>query len=93
LARGRIPGDHGRPAEIARLEAEAYRVCGIVGLLLRDRALEPELGRLTAAMLHEMRGRGPDSTGIPVYGAGEEGTSKLCAVAHQPATVYAWSRS
>ena len=41
-------------------------MCGIVGLFLKDKSLEPELGRLTAAMLHEMRGRGPDSAGFAV---------------------------
>ena len=35
----------------------ASRMCGIVGLFLKDKSLRPELGRLTAAMLHEMRGR------------------------------------
>ena len=55
-------------------------MCGIVGLFLKDRTLEPELGQLTAAMLHEMRGRGPDSAGFAVYGNGESGVSKTCAV-------------
>ncbi len=55
-------------------------MCGIVGLFLKDQALEPKLGRLTALMLHEMRERGPDSAGFAVYGAGEPGVSKICAV-------------
>ena len=55
-------------------------MCGIVGLFLKDKKLEPELGRLTAAMLHEMRGRGPDSAGFAVYGDIEKGVSKICAV-------------
>ncbi len=55
-------------------------MCGIVGLFLKDKSLEPELGRLTAAMLHEMRGRGPDSAGFAVYGDAESGISKICAV-------------
>ena len=55
-------------------------MCGIVGLFLKDKALEPELGRLTAAMLHEMCGRGPDSAGFAVYGSAADGTSKICAV-------------
>src|SRR5690606_27080062 len=54
--------------------------CGIVGLFLKDRALEPELGRLTAAMLHEMCDRGPDSAGFAIYGSAADGTSKICAV-------------
>lgn len=55
-------------------------MCGIVGLFLKDRALQPELGRLTAAMLHEMRGRGPDSAGFAIYGDAAPGVSKICAV-------------
>jgi amidophosphoribosyltransferase len=55
-------------------------MCGIVGLFLKDASLEPELGRLTALMLHEMRGRGPDSAGFAIYGAPENGASKICAV-------------
>ena len=42
-------------------------MCGIVGLFLKSEAMRPELGRLTAAMLHEMRDRGPDSAGFAVY--------------------------
>jgi methylamine---glutamate N-methyltransferase subunit A len=48
-------------------------MCGIVGLYLKDAALEPELGRLTALMLHEMAARGPDSAGFAVYGAANGG--------------------
>jgi methylamine---glutamate N-methyltransferase subunit A len=43
-------------------------VCGIVGLFLKDPALEPELGALVAAMLGAMCDRGPDSAGIAIYG-------------------------
>ncbi len=57
-------------------------MCGIVGLFLKDQKLQPELGRLTAAMLHEMRGRGPDSAGFAVYQAAEAGASKICAVSN-----------
>lgn len=46
-------------------------MCGIVGLFLKNKALEPELGRLTALMLHEMCDRGPDSAGFAVYGGGD----------------------
>jgi methylamine---glutamate N-methyltransferase subunit A len=48
-------------------------MCGIVGLFLKNDALTGDLGRLTALMLHEMRGRGPDSAGFAVYGAPERG--------------------
>jgi len=56
-------------------------VCGIVGLFLKTPALEPELGRLTSLMLHEMCDRGPDSAGFALYGAGDAGMTKICAVA------------
>ena len=46
-------------------------MCGIVGLYLKKSELEPELGRLTALMLHEMSSRGPDSAGFAVYDAGD----------------------
>jgi glutamate synthase domain-containing protein 1 len=52
-------------------------MCGIVGLFLKDPALEPELGRLTAGMLATMSDRGPDSAGFAVYGAGQAGQTKL----------------
>jgi methylamine---glutamate N-methyltransferase subunit A len=51
-------------------------MCGIVGLYLKSENLSDDLGRLTALMLHEMRGRGPDSAGFAVYGTPEKG-SKL----------------
>ena len=47
-------------------------MCGIVGLFLKNKALEPELGRLTALMLHEMCERGPDSAGFAIYGGGDD---------------------
>jgi len=52
-------------------------MCGIVGLFIKDPALEPELGALLAGMLGTMRDRGPDSAGFAVYGAGKPGTIKL----------------
>lgn len=47
-------------------------MCGIVGLFLKNKALEPDLGRLTALMLHEMCDRGPDSAGFAIYGGGDD---------------------
>lgn len=44
-------------------------MCGIVGLFLKDEALEPQLGALLAGMLEVMTDRGPDSAGFAVYGA------------------------
>lgn len=52
-------------------------MCGIVGLFLKDRSLEPKLGEMLSEMLDVMTDRGPDSAGFAVYGAGEKGKVKL----------------
>jgi glutamate synthase domain-containing protein 1 len=52
-------------------------MCGIVGLFLKDKALEPELGALTSAMLGTLCDRGPDSAGFAVYGAEFPGHVKM----------------
>jgi glutamate synthase domain-containing protein 1 len=52
-------------------------MCGIVGLFLKDRALEPELGALLAGMLGTLCDRGPDSAGFAIYGAAVPGAIKL----------------
>jgi glutamate synthase domain-containing protein 1 len=52
-------------------------MCGIVGIFLKDPALEPELGKHLAAMLVTMTDRGPDSAGFAVYGSGTPDTVKL----------------
>ncbi|WP_324742032.1 glutamine amidotransferase family protein [Tsuneonella sp. CC-YZS046] len=52
-------------------------MCGIVGLFLKSPALEPQLGAMLADMLEVMTGRGPDSAGFAVYGAGDPGRLKL----------------
>jgi len=60
-------------------------MCGIVGLFLKNQDLHADLGRLTAAMLHEMRDRGPDSAGFAVYdeGVGEQTRLTLLAEGQQ----------
>jgi len=62
-------------------------MCGIVGLFLKDKNLEPELGRLTAAMLATMSDRGPDSAGFAVYGGGRPDTSKFTLRGKDPAAI------
>ena len=52
-------------------------MCGIVGLFLKDPALESELGSMLADMLEELGDRGPDSTGVAVYGRETPGRWKL----------------
>jgi len=42
-------------------------MCGIVGLFLKDKTLEPKLGEMLSDMLVTMSDRGPDSAGIAVY--------------------------
>lgn len=52
-------------------------MCGTVGLFLKDRALEPQLGSLLGGMLVTMSDRGPDSAGFAVYGSATSDTIKL----------------
>lgn len=52
-------------------------MCGIVGLFLKDKSLEPKLGEMLSAMLDVMTDRGPDSAGFAVYGSGEKDKVKL----------------
>jgi methylamine---glutamate N-methyltransferase subunit A len=42
-------------------------MCGIVGLLIRDRSLEALLGSLLVPMIDALDERGPDSSGIALY--------------------------
>ncbi|MBS1089922.1 class II glutamine amidotransferase [Gluconobacter wancherniae] len=52
-------------------------MCGIVGLFLKNPALQPQLGALTAQMLKIMTERGPDSAGFAIYGGGVHGRTKI----------------
>lgn len=61
-------------------------MCGIVGLFLKDKSLEPQLGALTNEMLTTMCGRGPDSAGFAVYGAASHDDAKLTLQSPNPAT-------
>lgn len=60
-------------------------MCGIVGLFLKDPALQPDLGALLTDMLITMTDRGPDSAGIAIYGAHQPGTGKLTLQSSVPA--------
>jgi methylamine---glutamate N-methyltransferase subunit A len=42
-------------------------MCGVIGLLIRDQALEPQLGSMLVTMIEALDERGPDSSGIAVY--------------------------
>ncbi len=59
-------------------------MCGIVGLFLKDKALEPRLGEMLSEMLITMTDRGPDSAGIAVYSEDREGRAKLTVQADDP---------
>jgi len=59
-------------------------MCGIVGLFLKDKALEPELGTMLTDMLITMTDRGPDSAGIAIYGDGTKGNAKLTIQSDAP---------
>lgn len=64
-------------------------MCGIVGLFLKDKALEPELGALTADMLATMCDRGPDSAGFAIYGEAAKGKSKITLQSSTPGADFA----
>ncbi|ABG33688.1 glutamine amidotransferase [Roseobacter denitrificans] len=63
-------------------------MCGIVGLFLKDKALEPKLGALLTDMLITMTDRGPDSAGIAIYRAEDSARSKLTVQADAPDTAF-----
>ena len=42
-------------------------MCGIVGLFLKDKSMEAQLGAMLTDMLITMTDRGPDSAGIAIY--------------------------
>ncbi len=59
-------------------------MCGIVGIFLKDKTLEPRLGELLTDMLITMTDRGPDSAGIAIYGRETEGKGKLTIQSDTP---------
>jgi methylamine---glutamate N-methyltransferase subunit A len=61
-------------------------MCGIVGLFLKDKKLEPELGHMLTDMLVTMTDRGPDSAGIAIYGADTDNIDKLTVQSDTPET-------
>lgn len=60
-------------------------MCGIVGLFLKDKSLEPQLGQLLSDMLVTMTDRGPDSAGIAIYGSAANGRAKVTIQSADPA--------
>jgi glutamate synthase domain-containing protein 1 len=51
-------------------------MCGIVGLFLKDRSLDPLLGSMLSRMLEAMNERGPDSAGFALYSQEKPGIIK-----------------
>lgn len=64
-------------------------MCGIVGLFLKDKTLEPQLGAMLSEMLVMLTDRGPDSAGIAVYGASTKGKAKVTIQSPAPGTDFA----
>ncbi|UDL96616.1 glutamine amidotransferase family protein [Lichenihabitans sp. PAMC28606] len=64
-------------------------MCGIVGLFIKDKGLEPQLGHLLSGMLTTMCDRGPDSAGFAVYGQPKDGIAKITLQAETPEVAFA----
>jgi len=64
-------------------------MCGIVGLFLKDKALEPQLGALLTKMLVTMTDRGPDSAGIAIYSDDSTAKSKIVVQSDTPEADFA----
>ena len=64
-------------------------MCGIVGLFIKDKMLEPELGHYLSGMMATMCDRGPDSAGFAVYGAPEDDRTKITLQSSAPDRVFA----
>ena len=59
-------------------------MCGIVGLFLKDKSLESDLGNMLTDMLVTMSDRGPDSAGIAVYRGADDGLVKITVQSPDP---------
>ena len=59
-------------------------MCGIVGLFLKDKNLNDQLGHLLSNMLITMSDRGPDSSGIAIYNKDNDGQIKLTLRSEDP---------
>ena len=42
-------------------------MCGIVGIYLKTKKFENDLGKMLSGMLNNMESRGPDSAGFAIY--------------------------
>jgi len=64
-------------------------MCGIVGLFLKDKNLESDLGTMLTDMLVTMTDRGPDSAGIAIYGQNNSKQGKLTIQSDNPVADFA----
>ncbi|MFL4471855.1 glutamine amidotransferase family protein [Tateyamaria armeniaca] len=64
-------------------------MCGIVGLFLKDKQMQPQLGILLTDMLVTMSDRGPDSAGIAVYRETASGCFKITVQSANPTVDFA----
>ena len=64
-------------------------MCGIVGLFIKDKSLEPKLGAMLTEMLITMTDRGPDSAGIAIFGADADDVGKLTVQSAKAGTDFA----
>jgi amidophosphoribosyltransferase len=65
-------------------------MCGIVGLFIKNPALEPALGRLFERMLVCLSNRGPDSAGFAIY-RDDVRPGRLKVTLHSPEPAFAWA--
>jgi methylamine---glutamate N-methyltransferase subunit A len=66
------------------LTREGRAVCGIVGIFIKDKALEPQLGAMMSGMLATMCDRGPDSAGFAIYHEAQVGAGKITVQSADP---------
>jgi glutamate synthase domain-containing protein 1 len=64
-------------------------MCGIVGLLVKNQKLRPQLGELMLPMMIAMTERGPDSAGLAVF-TGEVGAGELKFSLYAPDEEFNW---
>ena len=59
-------------------------MCGIVGLFLKEKSMEAQLGTMLTDMLITMTDRGPDSAGIAIYSKESTNIGKLTVQSDTP---------
>ena len=64
-------------------------MCGIVGLFLKDKSLQPRLGAMLADMLVALSDRGPDSAGLAIYASVDADRAKITVQSARPSSDFA----